>query len=123
EPSYVPKWNAALSGQYTFTLPDGSTLVPRYDVYLQTQICTRSAIPAVGYTGLSSCVGGYTLHNARIQYATPEHTWTAAFGVSNLTNHLYYLNSFDLVSFGEPTIEGQPGPPRMWYLTLTRNFH
>ncbi|MBV8804577.1 MAG: TonB-dependent receptor, partial [Sinobacteraceae bacterium] len=85
EPQYVPKWNAALSGQYTFTLPDGSTLVPRYDAYLQTQICTRSAIPAAGYTGLSSCVGGYTLHNARIQYATPEHTWTAAFGVSNLT--------------------------------------
>jgi iron complex outermembrane receptor protein len=123
EPQYVPKWNAALSGQYTFTLPDGSTIAPRYDAYLQTQICTRSAIPVIGYTALSSCVGGYTLHNARIQYATPERTWTAAFGVNNLTNHLYYLNSFDLVAFGEPTIEGQPGPPRMWYLTVSRNFH
>ena len=81
EPAYVPKWNGALSGQYTITLPDGSTLTPRYDVYLQTQICTGAAVPAIGYTGLSSCSGGYTLHNARIQYATKDQHWTAAVGV------------------------------------------
>jgi iron complex outermembrane recepter protein len=122
EPAYVPKWNAAVSGAYTFTLPDGSTITPRYDVFVQTQICTGAANPAIGYTGLSSCSGGYTLHNARLQYATKENTWMVAFGVENLTNHFYYLNKFDLTAFGEPTVEAQPGPPRQWYLTARRNF-
>ncbi len=122
EPAYVPKWNGALSAQYTINLPDGSTLTPRYDAYLQTQICTGAAVPAIGYTGLSSCSGGYTLHNARIQYATKDQHWTAAVGVENFTNKFYYLNKFDLTAFGEPTVEGQPGPPREWYLTVRRNF-
>ena len=122
-PIYVPQWNAALSAQYTFTLPDGSTIAPRWDAYLQTQICTGGAVPAIGYTALSSCTGGYTLHNARIQYNSKERNWIAAFGVNNVTNHLYYLNVFDVTAFGEPTVEGQPGPPRMWYFSLTRNFH
>jgi iron complex outermembrane receptor protein len=122
EPAYVPQWNGAASGQYTFTLPDGSTLVPRYDVFVQTKICTGAAIPAIGYTGLTSCSGGYTLHNVRLQYTTHDHTWMAAVGIENLTNHFYYLNKFDLTGFGEPTVEGQPGPPREWYLTVRRNF-
>jgi iron complex outermembrane receptor protein len=122
EPAYVPKWNGAVSGQYTITLPDGSTLTPRYDVYVQTQICTGAAVPAIGYTGLSSCSGGYTLHNARMQYSTKDHNWTAAVGVENFTNKFYYLNKFDLTAFGEPTVEGQPGAPREWYLTVRRNF-
>src|SRR5262249_7346792 len=106
----------------TITLPDGSTLTPRSDAYVQTQICTNAAIPAIGYTALSSCSGGYTLLNARLQYATRDRNWTAAFGVENLTNKFYYLNKFDLTAFGEPTVEGQPGAPRQWYLTLRRNF-
>jgi iron complex outermembrane receptor protein len=120
EPGYVPEWNAAVSGQYTYTFPNGSTLSPRYDVYLQTQICTSTA--SAVYSALSSCTGGYTLHNVRLEYATQERTWTAAVGVENLANHFYYLNKFDLTAFGEPTVEGQPGQPRTWYLTLRRNF-
>ena len=115
EPAYVPKFNASFSGAYTLTLPDGSTLTPRYDAFVQTQICTAAG-------SLASCSGGYTLHNARLQYATKENTWSVAFGVENLTNHFYYLNKFDLTVFGEPTVEGQPGPPREWYLSARRNF-
>jgi iron complex outermembrane receptor protein len=122
EPVYVPQWNGSFSGQYTLTLPDGSTISPRYDAYVQTRICSGAAIPAIGYTGLSSCSGGYTLHNVRLQYSTRSRAWTAAVGIENLTNHFYYLNKFDLTAFGEPTIEGQPGQPREWYLTLRRNF-
>jgi iron complex outermembrane receptor protein len=122
EPGYVPQWNGAVSGQYTYTFPNGATLSPRYDVYVQTQICTSTANPTIGYTALSSCSGGYTLHNVRLQYNTPGTLWSAAVGISNLTNHFYYLNKFDLTSFGEPTVEGQPGEPREWYVTLRRNF-
>jgi iron complex outermembrane receptor protein len=113
-PIYVPKWNGAASAQYVFGLPNGGTITPRWDAYLQTQICSG--------TTLTSCTAGYTLHNARIEYATSERTWTAAAGVSNLTNKVYFLNTFDTTPFGEPTVEGQPGKPRAWYLSLTRNF-
>jgi iron complex outermembrane receptor protein len=113
-PIYVPKWNGAASVQYVYSLPNGATVTPRYDAYLQTQICSASTI--------TSCVGGYTLHNARIEYATSDRSWAAAAGISNLTNHVYFLNAFDTTPFGEPTVEGQPGMPRAWYFTLTRNF-
>ena len=113
-PIYVPKWNGAASAQYVYSLPNGATVTPRYDAYLQTQICSGRNV--------SSCTAGYTLHNARIEYATPERTWTAAAGISNLTNKAYFLNTFDTTPFGEPTIEGQPGMPRAWYFQLTRNF-
>jgi iron complex outermembrane recepter protein len=122
EPAYVPQWTGSASGQYTYTFPNGSTVAPRYDVFMTTQICTGAAIPAIGYSGLTSCSGGYTLHNVRLQYNSPDTTWSAAVGIQNLTNHLYYLNKFDLTGFGEPTVEGQPGQPRTWYLTLRRNF-
>ncbi len=122
EPVYVPQWNGAASAQYVITLANGSTLTPRYDAFVQTQICSGAANPQTGYTGITSCTGGYTLHNVRLEYATQEHTWTAAIGVENLANHFYYLNKFDVTAFGEPTIEGQPGQPRTWYLTARRNF-
>jgi len=43
--------------------------------------------------------------------------------VNNVNDHEYYLNIFDLTTFGEPTIEGQPGKPRTWYFSVTRNFN
>jgi iron complex outermembrane receptor protein len=113
-PIYVPKWNAAASIQYVANLPNGATITPRYDAYLQTQICTGSTT--------TSCTAGYTLHNVRVEYAKEDRAWVAAVGVSNLTNKVYLLNTFDTTPFGEPTIQGQPGRPREWYVTLTRNF-
>jgi iron complex outermembrane receptor protein len=120
-PVNVPQWNGAASAQYTYTLPDGSSLSPRYDVFVQTRICS-GANNGAGYTGITSCSGGYPLHNLRLEYATKDRTWTAAVGVNNVANHFYYLNKFDLTAFGEPTIEGQPGQPRTWFLTARRNF-
>jgi len=114
-PIYVPKWNSSASIAYVASLPNGATITPRYDAYLQTQICTAA-------TAATSCSAGYTLHNARVEFAKEDRSWVAAVGVSNLTNKVYFLNTFDTTPFGEPTIEGQPGVPRAWYLTLTRNF-
>jgi iron complex outermembrane receptor protein len=116
EPAYVPKWNASASVQYTLTLANGATISPRYDAYLQTQICSFQSTVNAG------CTAGYTLMNGRVEYASNERTWTAAVGVENLTNKVYFLNVFDLSNFGEPTVEGQPGKPRTWYLTVRRNF-
>ena len=114
-PVYVPEWNGSAAVQYTFNLSNGATLTPRWDSFLQTQIC--SAV-----TTTTSCTSGYTLNNARVEYANSDRAWTLAAGVNNVNDHEYYLNIFDLSTFGEPTIEGQPGKPRTWFFTVTRNF-
>jgi iron complex outermembrane receptor protein len=114
-PVYVPEWNGAAAVQYSFNLSNGSTITPRWDAYLQTQICTTTNTP-------TSCSPGYTLHNARVEFANPDRAWTLAAGVQNVTDKEYLLNIFDLTGFGELTIEGQPGRPRTWYLSATRNF-
>jgi iron complex outermembrane recepter protein len=115
EPVYVPEWNAAGSIQYTWNLSGGGSISPRYDAYMQTEICSS-------VTTTTSCSAGYTLHNVRLEYASSERSWTTAVGVSNLTDHEYLLNIFDLTPFGEATIEGQPGMPRTWFVTFRRNF-
>ncbi|HXS26058.1 MAG TPA: TonB-dependent receptor [Steroidobacteraceae bacterium] len=112
--AYVPKYNGAVSALYVFDLPNGATITPRWDSYIQTQICS-------GQTA-SSCTGGYTLHNFRLEYANQNREWTVAAGANNITNKVYYYNIFDLTPFGEPTIEAQVAPPRAWFLELTRNF-
>jgi iron complex outermembrane receptor protein len=114
EPIYVPEWNGAASAQYTFNLAGGGTVSPRWDAYVQTEICSGRLA--------TSCSSGYTLHNVRLEYAAPDRTWTAAAGVQNLTNKDYLLNIFDLSVFGEATVEGQPGEPRTWFLSMRRNF-
>jgi len=70
-----------------------------------------------------ACSKAYNLLNARIEWASPENTWKFALGATNLTEQKYYLNKFDLTAFGQPTVEGQPGAPREWYLQFTRNFN
>jgi iron complex outermembrane recepter protein len=114
-PAYVPKQNWTVGASYAFGFSGGSTLTPRMDLYSQSQICT-------GVTSLRSCSDGYQLLNARLEWGSPERTWTAAVGANNLTNEDYFYNKFDLAAFGQPTTEGQPGAPREWYVTFTRNF-
>jgi iron complex outermembrane receptor protein len=114
EAAYVPEWNASATAQYTITLANGATVTPRWDAYLQTEICSGQF--------QSSCTAGYVLHNARVEYAESTRAWSVAAGLQNVTDKLYYYNIFDLTPFGEPTIEAQVAPPREWYLSVTRNF-
>jgi iron complex outermembrane receptor protein len=112
--AYVPKWNAAVSVLYTFNLANGATITPRWDAYLQTEICSGQTT--------TSCTAGYTLQNVRLEYASEGRAWTFAAGAENVTNKVYYYNIFDLTPFGEPTIEAQVAPPRTWFVQVSRNF-
>ncbi len=114
-PPFVPKQNWSVAAYYQFGLGGGSTITPRVDVYGQSEICT-------GITTKASCSEGYELVNARLEWASPDRTWTAAVGGQNLADKEYFLNKFDLSGFGQPTTEGQPGAPREWYFSVSRNF-
>jgi iron complex outermembrane recepter protein len=114
EIGYVPRWNGAFTAQYTVNLANGATLSPRWDSYLQTEICSGNSV--------ASCTKGYVLNNARVEYAGPAREWTISVGADNVTNKVYYYNIFDLTVFGEPTTEAQVAPPRTWFLSATRKF-
>ena len=70
----------------------------------------------------AGCSAGYELWNARVEWASPDGEWLVAIGATNVRDKQYFLNRFDLTAFGQPHAEGQPGPPREWYLTLQRDF-
>ena len=84
-------------------------------MYRQSEICT-------GITTKASCSDGYELLNARLEWASPDRTWTAALGGNNLPTRTISTTSSICAAFGQPTTEGQPGAPREWYISFTRNF-
>lgn len=114
-PPYVPKLNWSIGASYEFAMPNGGSLTPRLDVYGQSKICTN-------LTAINSCSDGYEILNGRIEYASPDSDWTLAVGATNLADKEYILNRFDLTAFGQMTVEGQPGRPREWYVTLGHKF-
>ena len=120
-PIYVPKLNWNISASYDIPFFEG-TVTPRVDVYGQSEICYALLFSNSNETASQACSGAYVLVNPRITYATSDGKWMAAAGVNNATNKQYFLNKFDLAAFGQPTIEGQPGKPRTWYITVRRNF-
>jgi iron complex outermembrane receptor protein len=125
-PIYVPEDNWALSISYRIGLGE-SSLTPRLDYYGQSQICTQIrtnvSVQNIDTTEAQGCSQAYELLNARIEWASPEDNWRIALGATNLTDEEYFLNKFDLSAFGQPTVEGQPGAPREWYVQFTRNFN
>ena len=106
---------------------DSGSCTPRLDYYGQSEICTgiRTNVTPINIdtTEAQACSQAYELLNARIEWASPEDTWRIALGATNLTDEEYFYNKFDLTAFGQPTLEGQPGPPQEWYVQFTRNFN
>jgi iron complex outermembrane receptor protein len=103
------KWS--VGAQYQFGFSNGATLVPRIDV-------THTP----GYCGDLNCtalarVDEYDLVNARLTYRSPGKDWNVALEVTNLTDELYALNKFNTVYASD-----QPGLPRLWALSVRRNF-
>jgi iron complex outermembrane recepter protein len=125
-PIYVPELNWNFTVAYSFGAGKNGSFTPRLDYYGQSEICSsvRTNLTALitNATDSQRCADAFEILNARFEWASMENTWTAAVGVNNLTDKDYYLNKFDLAAFGQPTIEGQPGRPREWYVSFTRNF-
>ena len=113
--TFVPEDNWTLGAEYAFSLSSGATVTPRVDIYGQTEICSN-------LTSDLSCADGYELVNVRLQWVSANADWTIALGATNVTDEEYFLNIFDLTTFGQNTVEGQPGRPQEWYLSFTRDF-
>ncbi len=107
------KWS--IGAQYELPFVAGGTLTPRLDVYHTPGYCN-------GLNATLSCNpisknDNYTLLNARLTYISSDGAWSTSLEVTNLTDKLYYVNKF-----ASSYIEGQPGMPREWFVTVRRSF-
>ena len=115
-PPRTPKYTAGGSVQYSFPVgTSGAQVSARVDTTYQSAVyytdLTYTAVPGQG---------GYSLYNARLTWESPGKEWSAALFGTNLGNKFYYQGKLTLQVLGFD--EGNPGPPRMWGISLRRNF-
>ena len=114
---FNPKWKWSVGAQYAFDVPMlHGTLTPRVDLSHQSFVYSNAL------NGPLNRIPGYTVGNARLTWRANEGGWEAAFEVTNFTDKLYYLTTFDLTGAGGGSVSGQPAMPREWAVTLRKSF-
>lgn len=91
-------------------------MIARLDAYYQDEIFTEPINDA------NNLIDDYTIVNGRLTWTSPEDTWDVALEVTNLTDEVYYLTKFFDQFQSSGTISGSVAPPRMWAVTVRRNF-
>jgi iron complex outermembrane receptor protein len=115
-PPGVPEDLVSLTAQYVFHLGGSGDLTPRLDWRWQSKVYSDN--PNSNFEALQP----YSILNARLTWDAPADNWQVAFEAMNLGGERYFINKFDLISGGLGTLEGQPGSPREWFLTLRKTF-
>ncbi|MCW3848599.1 TonB-dependent receptor [Sphingomonas sp. LB-2] len=120
---YISPWQWSISGQYQIDLGSSGTLTPRIDIAHEDAFNRNSnnVDAATGGKDIFGLVPGRTLVNLRLSYAAPGNDWELSGEVRNATNELYYSDIFDNRG-STNSIQGSPGEPRTWAVTLKRRF-
>jgi iron complex outermembrane receptor protein len=121
---YIQTWQWSIGAQYGIDLGAAGTLTPRLDAAFEDDF-NRNANNVDGPTGGVDIFGHIEdriLVNARLTYVTADEDWQVALEIKNLTDKLYYNDVFDNRG-STASIQGSPGMPRTWALTLKHNFN
>jgi len=122
-PPGMMKWKWDVGAQYEIGLGSAGSLTPRLDASYQGRMTGNVLTPAVGSPGaLYGQLAAYTLANARITWANADKDLTVALEVTNLFDKYYYYAKFDLTGAGAGAINGDPGRPREWAVTVKKTF-
>lgn len=117
QPILFPETTFHIGAQYTFPLgTDWGHLTPRLDYAYQ------STIYQDGNNNPNTAIKARGLLDGRLTWDAPTGGWQVSLAGTNLTDQKYFLNLFNLAIFGQGTIEGQPGLPREWTITLKKAF-
>jgi iron complex outermembrane receptor protein len=123
EGQYISPWQWSIGAQYEIDLGRIGTVTPRIDVDHQDTFNrnANNVDAATGGRDIFGSVAGRTLVNARVTFRTADRGWELAFESRNLTNKLYYSYVFDNRG-STNSIQGSPGEPRTFAVTLKRKF-
>jgi iron complex outermembrane receptor protein len=112
---FTNEWQLSGGIQYVADLGTSGKIIPRLDWAYQSEFFYNAD------NSPGSLVEGRSLFNARITYETEDRDWSLSAGVTNLFDKFYYATKFDNSNlFG--VVQGVPGRPREWSLTLKRRF-
>lgn len=120
---FIIPWSWSIGAQYEIDLGMAGTLTPRVDVSHDDSYSrnANNVDAASGGVDIFGRIPGRTLANARLSYRTMDEDWEVAFEVRNLTNKLYYTDFFDNRG-STNSIQGSPGEPRTWAVSVKRKF-
>ena len=117
-----PFWTVSGGVQYKIESASiGGSITPRLDMTWESRQTSGSAT-TVTYNAL---LRAKALFNARLTYVNTEHEFQVAAGIVNLLDKRYWVNIFDYSNGGLGTLpqtNGQPGMPRTWSLTVSKQF-
>ncbi|HUA26810.1 MAG TPA: TonB-dependent receptor [Steroidobacteraceae bacterium] len=113
---YTPEWQGNIGLEYKIPLGSWGSITPRLDASMRTDIYTDAVNAPTNH------IGGYTLYNARITWRPEQGNWEASLLALNLTDHFYYLNSYDITGAGGGSVTGTPGAPLEVALEVRRKF-
>ena len=113
---YTPKWKWSAGVQYAFDVMGKGELIPRIDLAYQDSVYSNAV------NGPLNQIPQYTVGNARLTWRSATGGWETALEVSNFTNKLYYLTTFDLTGAGGGSVSGEPAMPREWSVSLKKTF-
>jgi iron complex outermembrane receptor protein len=113
-----PFWTANAGIQYEIPVNAlQGTITPRLDWSFQS-----SEVVSGTSTKYNELNEARSIFNTRVTYDNEEYDFSLAAGVTNLFDKFYYWNFFDYQGLGRPNTQAQPGQPRQWYLTLSKQF-
>lgn len=111
----APKWQASLSGEYSFPITEGLNMTARADYKWQSEVYFDF------YNTPLNREGAYGLLNASLAISTLNRDWAVTGWVRNATDERYVTQSNTRVA-ANPSRIGSIGAPRMYGVTLTRRF-
>ncbi len=112
---FMPKQKYSVGMQYELVVGDKGTLTPRIDVSHQGGLYTNGNNQPTNY------IDSYTLANARLTWKESSGKWESSLELTNITDE-WYLNSKGDAYANAGSVDGQPGRPREWALTVKRKF-
>jgi iron complex outermembrane receptor protein len=107
------KWS--IGAQYDFAVPNGATITPRLDYIWSAGYFTNASNDPNSYQF------GYHELNGRLTYKPNGGSWEASVAATNLTNKLWYNQTFDLTAT-QGQAYGIPAEPRTVWAEFKKKF-
>ncbi|WP_454762254.1 TonB-dependent receptor [Caulobacter segnis] len=111
----APKWQASLSGEYSFPISGDLQVTARADYKWQSKVYFDF------YNNPLNAQQAYGLLNASVAVATADRDWSLSGWVRNAADKRYVSQSNTRVA-ANPSKIGSIGTPRMYGVTLSRQF-